>query len=99
VSSVAGNWNATINSPMGAQEAAFTFVTEGEAPSGTATQNGATTDLANVALDGDSISFTLAVTSPMPLDLEFALTADGDALSGSAKAGFFPPMSVTGERA
>jgi hypothetical protein len=99
VSSVDGTWNATINSPMGAQEAVFTFATDGSSPTGTATQNGATTDLSEVLLDGDQLAFGLSVTVPMPLELQFALTVDGDSLNGTAQAGPFPPMPVSGERA
>ena len=99
MSSVDGTWNATISSPMGAQEAVFTFAADGSSLTGTATQLGATTDLSDGSVDGDQVSFGLSVTVPMPLELQFSLTVDGDSLSGTAQAGPFPPMPVSGERA
>ena len=50
-------------------------------------------------VNGDEVSWSLAITSPMPMTLEFKGTVDGDAMSGSVKLGMFGETTFTGARA
>jgi hypothetical protein len=43
--------------------------------------------------------WSAAVTTPMPMTLEFDITANGDALTGTCKAGSFGTFPVKGARA
>jgi hypothetical protein len=99
VSSVDGTWNTSMSTPMGKQDVLFTFVTDGDTLTGTATQGGQSTEITDGSADGDNIEFGLAVTVPMPLNLQFSLAVAGDAISGTVKAGPFPPIPLTGTRA
>jgi hypothetical protein len=99
VSTVDGTWNTEIVTPMGQQSAVLELVTDGATLTGTATQNGVPTELVDGRVDGNDVSFTASVTMPFPLELGFALTVDGDAISGSVTAGPFPPSQLTGTRA
>jgi hypothetical protein len=99
LSTVDGTWNTVIATPMGQQSAVLDLVTDGGALTGTATQNGVPTELVDGQVDGNNITFTAAVTMPFPLELGFALTVDGDAISGTVTAGPFPPSQLTGTRA
>lgn len=99
MSTVDGTWNTEIISPMGPQTAVLELVTDGGTLTGTATQNGVPTELVDGKVDGNEVSFTASVSMPFPLELGFALTVDGDAISGTVTAGPFPPSSLTGVRA
>ena len=55
--------------------------------------------LANGKVDGNNLSWSATITSPMPMTLEFSGTVDGDKLSGSVKAGSFGSFPFNGGRA
>ena len=97
--SIDGDWKVTINSPMGAQEGTLTLDSSGgdltgtmAAPQGTETFSGGT-------VDGNKLTWTLKMTSPMPMDLDFEVTVNGDDLEGKVKLGAFGDAAITGSRA
>lgn len=96
---VDGKWEITINSPMGAQKATLDLKSEGGTLSGTQTAMQGTQPVTNGKIDGNNLSWSAAITSPMPMTLEFAGTVDGDKLSGSVKAGAFGSFPFNGGRA
>lgn len=93
--SAAGTWAIEIATPMGTQKFDIDLNDDG---TGTAAGAGGTSDLFDGVVDGDTATFKTKVTSPFPLTLSFALTADGDQLSGESKAGSFPASKVVGTR-
>jgi hypothetical protein len=98
--SAAGVWKVVIQSPMGAQEVALTLKQEGAALSGTAASAMfGSTDLENVAVNGDALTFTMNVKSPLPMTVEGEATISGDSMTGSMKAGAFGAFPLTGARA
>jgi hypothetical protein len=96
---VDGKWEITINSPMGAQKASLDLKADGNALSGTQTAMQGTQPLANGKIDGNALSWSASITSPMPMTLEFTGTVEGDKLSGSVKAGAFGSFPFSGGRA
>ncbi|MGZ5922002.1 MAG: hypothetical protein ACXWLT_09575 [Rhizomicrobium sp.] len=94
-----GKWEITINSPMGAQKATLDLKNEGGTLSGTQTAMQGTQPLTNGKVDGNSLSWSASITSPMPMTLEFSGTVEGDKLSGSVKAGAFGSFPFNGGRA
>ena len=93
-----GKWEITINSPMGAQKATLDIKAEGSTLTGTQTAMQGTQPLTNGKVDGNNLSWSAAITSPMPMTLDFAGTVDGDKLSGSVKAGAFGSFPFSGSR-
>ena len=92
-----GQWKITLSTPMGPQEMTATFAVEGgtltgqlESPMGSEAVNGTAT--------GDRLAWTTKVTKPMPIELDFDVTVEGDALKGTAKLGMFGNAAVTGSR-
>lgn len=85
--SPAGNWKCTIETPMGEQEFDLMLEVEGTGFSGTAT-NGDDGKQVSGDVDGDTLSWTMSVSKPMPLSLDCTATVDGDDLTGKVKAGF-----------
>ena len=93
-----GSWNCTINSPMGAQEATITLVTDGDSLSGTMAGDQGTQEFSGGTVDGNNLEWEVQMTSPMPMTLEISATVDGDSISGNVKLGAFGNASFEGAR-
>ena len=52
----------------------------------------------NGAVDGDTLTWKAAITSPMPMTLEFSASVDGDAITGTVKLGAFGEAEFSGTR-
>jgi hypothetical protein len=94
-----GTWNITTNSPMGAQDATLTLTTDGSALSGQMSGAQGTLDITGGTVDGDSLSWKTSLTQPMPIDLVFSATVDGDSISGTVELGSFGNATFSGTRA
>ncbi|MFI5045702.1 MAG: hypothetical protein ACHQIG_01445 [Acidimicrobiia bacterium] len=99
--SATGTWNVTMSTPMGAQPATLELAEEDGKLTGTMSSAAAPAamEIADGTADGDSLAWTVAMTSPMAMTLEFAATVDGDAIAGTVKLGTFGDASFEGTRA
>ena len=97
--SIDGKWNIVVNSPMGAQKSELTFKAEGNTLTGSGSGQGGTQPITDGKIDGNNISWKVAITSPFPMTLEFSGTVDGDKMGGNVKAGSFGSFPWTGTRA
>ncbi len=97
--SVAGTYDCVTKSPMGDQSGTFTIVDGGD---GTFTGNLAggmgSMDVENGKVDGNTITWEMNMTVPMPMKLECEATIDGDALTGNVNAGAFGAMPLSGTK-
>ncbi len=93
-----GTWKTTINSPMGAQEGTLNVTTSGDSFTGKMDGQQGSQDVSG-KVDGDTLTFSAAITTPFPMTLEFTCKVDGDAMTGSVKAGSFGSFPLTGTRA
>jgi hypothetical protein len=93
-----GTWNTTINSPMGVQKGTLNITTSGDTFTGTMAGAQGTQDISG-KVDGNTLTWGAKLTQPFPIDLEFTVTVDGDAMTGSVKAGAFGSSPLKGERA
>ena len=96
--SIDGTWDITVNTPMGAQKSTVALTSDGEALTGEVTAPNPA-PIYDGKVDGISAEWKLDITVPMALTVHFQVGVDGDALSGTATAGPFPPSPVTGQRA
>jgi hypothetical protein len=98
--SITGAWSLTVNSPMGAQRSTVNVTQDGGTLAGSSTgPQGTSTDIYEGKIEGDSCSFKIDITVPMPMTLAFEGKVTGDAVSGQVKAGGFGTFAFTGERA
>lgn len=96
---VEGTWDLTIATPIGRVRAAVELCRdEAGALAGFATGAGERIPLHDLALDGDRLTWRQSITKPLRLNLEFAVTVDGDSLAGTSKAGRLPSSKVAGQR-
>lgn len=93
-----GTWNTTIDSPMGKQQGTLTIKTDGASFSGTMGGAQGSQDISG-KVDGNTLTWGAKLTQPFPIDLEFTVSVDGDAMTGSVKAGAFGSSPLKGERA
>ncbi|MEU0507268.1 hypothetical protein [Nocardia sp. NPDC005998] len=91
-------WDLTIATPIGKVNAVIDLYERDGAWHGTAQGAGEDIELRDLLRDGDRITWRQAVTKPMRLNLAFDMTVDGDAMTGTSKAGRLPSSKVTGRR-
>ncbi|WP_406636625.1 hypothetical protein [Amycolatopsis sp. WGS_07] len=95
---IVGTWLLRMKTPIGTMEATYTFSETDGTLTGSAVGGGETTPLADISASGDQYTWRQRITRPMRLNLDYAVTVDGDTLSGESRAGRLPRTSVTGER-
>ena len=93
-----GTWNTTINTPMGAQQGTLTLVTDGASLTGKMAGAAGEMELNDGAVDGDTLTWSMDITSPMPMTLNNKATVDGDTMTGTVNAGAFGDMPLSGTR-
>lgn len=95
---VDGTWEITVKTPMGAQKSTVVLNTDGGTLTGhqSGAQGGG--DITDGTVDGNNVSWKAAVTSPMPMTLEFSGAVDGDSIAGQVKAGSFGSFPWDGSR-
>ncbi len=98
--SVAGTYECVTKSPMGDQKSTFTVVPSDDGSTFTGSNQGAMggMDVEDGKIDGNTLTWKMQMTVPMPMTLEGTATVDGDQLTGSVNAGAFGSMPMTGER-
>jgi hypothetical protein len=94
----AGTWNVTIDTPIGKMEVIFNITELDGAISGTASSDAETVDFVDAVADGNRLTWTQAVTTPMKVTLKFDVTVDGESMTGTSKAGIFPASKLHGSR-
>ena len=97
--SVAGTYDCVTKSPMGDQKSKFTVNVDGDSFTGQNAGAMGSMDVVDGKVDGNTLTWTMNMTVPMPMKLEASATIDGDALTGTINAGAFGAMPMTGVRA
>ena len=97
--SVAGTYDCVTKSPMGDQKSKFTVNVDGDSFTGQNAGAMGSMDVVDGKVDGNTLTWTMNMTVPMPMKLEASATIDGDTLTGSINAGAFGAMPMTGVRA
>lgn len=94
-----GAWSVTIEIPGQTTESELLIEGEPGDLSGSLTAQGETTDVSNVVLNGDVLTFDAKVDAGgQSISLSFELTIDGDSLEGSVGVGNFGTFDVEGSR-
>jgi len=57
-----------------------------------------TIEVDNGKIDGDTITWSMEITTPMKMTVDGKATIDGDTLTGEVKAGMFGSSEITGQR-
>ena len=96
--SVAGTYECVTKTPMGDQKSEVTINVDGDTFTGSNVGAMGSMELENGKVDGNTLTWTMKMTVPMPMTLEGIATVDGDVLTGSVKAGAFGTFPMNGTR-
>jgi hypothetical protein len=93
-----GSWDVTIATPIGDMAVVFDITEKDGAISGTARSVDETVDFLSPVAEGNRLTWSQDVTTPMRLTLKFDVTVEGDAMTGTSKPGMLPASKVEGTR-
>jgi hypothetical protein len=98
MANVDGKWNVTVKSPLGDQQATLDVQSAGDSFSGTFS-GGMGTSQVNGTVAGDTMTWKMDISVPMPMTLDCQATVSGDTMDGQVTAGAFGSFPLTGTRA
>ncbi len=96
--SVAGTYDCVTKTPMGDQKSTFTIEVDGSTFTGMNAGAMGSMSLDDGKVDGNKLTWSMKMTVPMPMTLEGEATVDGDAITGTVKAGAFGAFPMSGTR-
>ncbi len=96
--SIDGSYDCVTKSPMGDQASVVTIVTNGDTFTGTNEGAMGSMELEDGKVDGDTLTWVMNMTVPMPMKLEGTATVSDGVLTGSVNAGAFGEMAMTGTK-
>ncbi len=94
----AGTWDVTLDTAIGKMAVVFEIAESDGAITGIARSDAESVDFNDAVAEGNRLTWTQAVTTPMRLTLKFDVTVDGDTMTGTSKAGILPSSKVNGTR-
>ena len=97
--SVAGTYDCVTKTPMGDQKSKFTVIVDGDTFTGQQAGAMGSMDVVDGKVDGNTLTWTMNMTVPMPMKLTGEATVEGDAITGTVDAGAFGKMPMSGTRA
>lgn len=96
---VAGSYDCVTKTPMGPQKGVLTIVPgEGDTFTGNITGDLGSMDIEHGTVSGNTLTWQMKMTVPMPMTLEGEATVDGDTITGGVKAGAFGTFAMSGTR-
>jgi hypothetical protein len=98
MSGIDGQWQCKIDTPLGEQNVLLTLSTAGGTLSGRAETAFGSQDFDGGTINGNDLAWQVSVTQPMPLELKFTATVEGDAINGTAIAGPLGEQPFSGTR-
>ncbi len=96
---VEGSWDCVMKTRAGPQAFVLTIQRDGDSFTGTNSSPTDSVDLNDGKIDGDTLTWTMSITKPIPLKLRGSATVDGDSLTGIVDGGVLAgKMPLTGTR-
>lgn len=96
---VGGSWDCVMKTRMGPQDSVLVINRDGDTFTGNNSGPMGSVDITDGKIDGDTLTWTMAVTKPIALKLSGVATVAGDAISGVVDGGMLAgKMALTGKR-
>jgi hypothetical protein len=96
---VAGTYEVVAKTPMGAQKSTLVVNVSGDSFTGSNVGAMGALEITDGKVDGQTITWSNQITSPMPMKIDCKATIDGDTISGTVTAGMFGSFPLEGSRA
>ena len=100
MSEVGGTYDFVVNSPMGEQKGTMTVVPDASGDTFSGSLNGTlgTMDINDGTISGDTLSWKMKMSMPLPMTLDCEATVNGDDVTGTIDAGMMGKMAMTAKR-
>ena len=95
---VEGKWNITIKTPMGDKSGVLELKTTGTVLTGSLSNGEHHAAISDGKVEGNKLSWTAKITTPMRMTFKFTATVEADRISGAAKH-LLGKATFTGSRA
>ena len=95
---VSGVWDSVVNSPMGEQKSTMKLEQSGDAVTGSSAGANGSAEIQDGKVEGDTFTWKMDITVPMPMTLEGNATVNGDSMTGKIKAGAFGDMPFSASK-
>ena len=99
MANIDGDWDVTVNSPMGAQKIKVSVKADGSTLTGSLSGAMGSTPISNGTSNGDEFSFDAQITEPFAISITVTGTVEGDELKGTVKTQGFGSFPMKGVRA
>ena len=99
MANIDGDWDVTVNSPMGAQKIKVSVKAEGSALTGSLSGAMGSTPISNGTSNGDDFSFDARITEPFAVSITVTGEVAGDEIKGTVKTQGFGSFPMKGVRA
>lgn len=93
-----GTWNITVDTPMGSRKTTLELKSDGDKLEGNQSEGSSKTGITEGRVEGNHVTWKVAIADPMPMTLEFTGEIDGDEIKGKAATGMFGSFPFTGTR-
>lgn len=93
-----GNWDTTISTPIGKIPILLHVTYQNGKLVGTAKQGDDIVTMDDPVLESNQLKWSMKVSKPMRLNLNFSVYVDGNKMIGEAKAGMLPTSKLVGHR-
>jgi hypothetical protein len=91
-----GDWDLVVTTPLGERRGVLSINIEGTKLRGRQMDDENVAEIFDGVVDGDTLSWKISITDPMPLTLEFSGSIAGDQLSGTVILGHFGKSPFSG---
>jgi hypothetical protein len=98
MANVDGRWACVTRTPMGPQESVLTIKTDGASFSGSNVGTLGSMDIEGGKVDGDTLTWEMELSSPVPMKLSARAVVSGDTIQGTIDAGAMGAMPMNGTR-
>ena len=97
---IGGTFDCVTRTPMGEQRGTFTIdpAADGQSFTGVLANDMGTHEIEDGRIEDGKLLWVMEMRKPMPMTLTCEASVDGDRLKGSAKAGIFGKMPISGVR-
>ena len=99
MTNIDGVWNISIQEPTGEKKGKLTLAASADTFTGNLSDNGQTLQVTDGKIEGDTLSWSMRLTKPIPLTLKVLAKVDGSSMSGSVTAGMLGSFPLKGTRA
>lgn len=96
--SIDGNWEVSMNTPMGEQNGTLTLKADGNTLTGKVDTAMGSEEFDDGTVSGNDLEWSIDISKPMPMTLNFKATVEGDSMSGNVGLGMFGSAPLSGKR-